>query len=76
MPHIAIKMMPGRNDAQKQRLAEALVRTTMEVIGATEDSLSVTIEDIPRLDWDAKVFVPHIAGQKDKLFKKPGYKQV
>lgn len=76
MPHIAIKMMPGRNDAQKQKLAEALVRTTMEVIGATEDLLSVTIEDIPGPDWDAKVFAPDIAGKKDKLFKKPGYKQV
>lgn len=76
VPHIVIKMMPGRSDAEKQQLSDAIVATVMKSIGATEDSISVAIEDVAGRDWDSKVFEADIRGNKDRLFKKPGYKQV
>lgn len=76
MPHISIKMIEGRDEATKQKIAEALVKTATEVMGVGEDALSVAIEDVPRADWIGQVFLPEIRGNKEHLYKKPGYKDV
>ncbi|MCB2189440.1 MAG: tautomerase family protein [Deltaproteobacteria bacterium] len=73
MPHVSVKMYPGRTPEQKARLAEAMVRDLVEIVGAAEDSISVTIEDVAPEDWVEKVYKPDILPQGDKLFKKPGY---
>ena len=36
MPHIAVKMLQGRTEEQKKRLAAALVRTLTEELGCSD----------------------------------------
>ncbi|WP_108258408.1 tautomerase family protein [Mangrovicoccus ximenensis] len=76
MPHIAIKMIEGRDEALKQKIADAMVRAAVEAMGVAEGDLSVAIEDVPRADWIGQVFLPEIRGKKETLYKLPGYKDV
>lgn len=73
MPHVIIKMYPGRSDAQKQRIADLVTKAIMEGAGSSEPSISVSIEDVPAEQWLETVYKPDIAGRPDILFKKPGY---
>ena len=73
MPHAIIKLAAGRPEALKQRLADAIAQTIMTTLGVDEESVSVSIEDIPMADWTEAVFEPDISGRPDTLYKKPGY---
>jgi 4-oxalocrotonate tautomerase len=73
VPHVAVKMYPGRTPAQKQALAEAITRAVMEVAGSSESSVSVSIEDVAPADWVETVYKPDILARPDLVFKKPGY---
>jgi 4-oxalocrotonate tautomerase len=72
MPHVIVKMFPGRSDAQKVRIAEAITRAVMVEAKCSEDAVSVGIEDVAPGDWDEVVFKPDIEGKAGTLFKKPG----
>jgi 4-oxalocrotonate tautomerase len=74
MPHIIVKLWKGKSEAQKKKLAEELTQTAMSVIGSGKESFSVAIEDIDPNDWKENVYKPFILGQKEKLYKQPGYK--
>jgi 4-oxalocrotonate tautomerase len=76
MPHVVVKLLSGRSEAQKLRIADAIVKTIVDTASCGEDAVSVAIEDIAPGDWDAKVFVPEIAGRAATLYRKPGYKSV
>ncbi len=73
MPHVTVKLYPGRSEQDKARLAEAIVRDIMSIAGSAEDSVSVAIEDVDPQDWVEKVYKPDILGTAGKLYKKPGY---
>ncbi|MCP8937551.1 tautomerase family protein [Alsobacter sp. SYSU M60028] len=73
MPHVIVKLYPGRSDAQKRELSEAIARAVMDSVGSAERSISVSVEDVSPDDWQARVYEPEIAGRPDILFKKPGY---
>lgn len=74
MPHIIIKLWPGKTEEQKSRLAERIVKDAIEILGSNESSLSVAFEEISSEDWAEKVYRPEIAPQMEKLYVKPGYK--
>ena len=73
MPHFEIKLLEGKTEEQKQQLAKELVKAAQKVIGYGEESYSVTIEDVTWEDWRKKVYPNDIMGQKDILYKEPGY---
>lgn len=73
MPHVSVKFFPGRSEAVKQRLADAIAKDVVEIVGCDEASVSVTIEEIPSGTWKEKVYEPDIRAKKDHLYKKPGY---
>ncbi len=73
MPHVIVKLWPGRSEQQKVALAEAIVRDVVDIIGSGEDSISVGIEDIDANDWEEKVYKPDIRDKSEALYKKPGY---
>lgn len=73
MPHIIVKMWPGKSEQQKQRLADAITRNVAEVLGYGEESVSVGIEEVASRDWADQVFNPDIRGKPDTIYKKPGY---
>lgn len=72
MPHIIIKLWPGRSEKQKIDLSKKITELLIDSINVPDSSISVAIEEIPREEWKEKVYDPDIAGKKDLLYKKPG----
>jgi 4-oxalocrotonate tautomerase len=73
MPHVIVKLYPGRSEQQKMRLAEQIVKDVVDIIKCGEESVSVAIEEIKPEDWAEKVYKPDILNTPGKLYKKPGY---
>jgi 4-oxalocrotonate tautomerase len=73
MPHVIVKLWPGKSEAQKARLAEKITRDVMEVLDDGDESASVAIGEIKSSDWAKRVHQPDIKGKWDTLYKKPGY---
>ena len=73
MPHVNVRMYAGRSEAQKAQLAEAMGKVLMQVLGSSERSISVAIEDVAPDEWMGEVYEPEISGKADRLYKKPGY---
>lgn len=51
MPHIAVTMIPGRDDATKKRMAERLQSFLAGELGIDENLVSVSVQDIPMDNW-------------------------
>jgi 4-oxalocrotonate tautomerase len=73
MPHVVVKLWPGKSEQQKARLTEAIVNDVMNVLNYGEESVSVAIEEVKPEDWAEKVYKPDIQNKWEELFKKPGY---
>ncbi|PZP50596.1 MAG: 4-oxalocrotonate tautomerase [Pseudopedobacter saltans] len=73
MPHLAIKLLEGKTEEQKKKLAAELVKTAQSIIGYGDESYSVSIEDFSWDDWQKKVYPEEIMERKEILYKKPGY---
>ncbi len=73
MPHISVKLYPGRSQQQKVRLAEQIVKDVVSLLECGEESVSLAIEEIKPGDWAEKVYKPDILNNSEKLYKKPGY---
>jgi 4-oxalocrotonate tautomerase len=73
MPHVSVKLWPGRSEEEKKRLAAAITEDVVRIIRCGEESVSVAIEEISAADWKKKVYDPEISGKMDRLYKKPGY---
>jgi 4-oxalocrotonate tautomerase len=73
MPHVMVKLWPGKSEQQKVRLAEAIAQDVMTVLNYGEESVSVAIEEVKPEDWAEKVYKPDITDKPDQLYKKPGY---
>ena len=73
MPHVIVKLWPGRSEQEKKQLADAIVKDVVTYARCDESSVSVAIEEISASDWREKVYKPDIIDKADKLYKKPGY---
>ena len=73
MPHVIIRLWPGKSEQQKQRLAKAITRDVTNVLGCDEESVSVAIEEISSSEWAEKVYRPDIVSKPEQIYKKPGY---
>jgi 4-oxalocrotonate tautomerase len=73
MPHVIVKLWPGKSEEQKSRLAEAIAQVVMDVLNYGDESVSIAFEEISAKDWKDKVYKPDILSQPEKLYKKPGY---
>lgn len=73
MPHIIVKLYPGRSEEQKKELAEKIAQDVVAIAKCEEKTVSVAFEEIPPEDWPQKVYKPDILDKSDKLYKKPGY---
>jgi len=73
MPHVIVKLYPGRSEQQKSRLAEEIVKDVIAIADCGAESVSVAIEEIKAEDWPEKVYKPDILNKLEKLYKKPGY---
>jgi len=75
MPHVNVKLWPGKSEQQKTRLAEAITKDVMEILHYGDKSVSVAMEEIKSQDWLEKVYKPEIKSKWDKLYKKSGYNE-
>ena len=73
MPHVIVKLWPGKSAQQKIRLAEEIVKDVMNVLNYGAESVSVAIEEVEPQDWAEKVYKPDILNNSEKLYKTPGY---
>jgi 4-oxalocrotonate tautomerase len=73
MPHVIVKLYPGRTECQKMELTDKIVKAVMETIDAGESCISVSIEEIAKERWETEVYEPDIIKKENTLYKKPGY---
>lgn len=73
MPHVIVKVYPGKTDEEKSRLAAQISAAVMNVFGSPEPAVSVSIEDVEKEVWADTVYKPDILDKPNELFKKPGY---
>ncbi|MGA7522385.1 MAG: tautomerase family protein [Acidobacteriaceae bacterium] len=73
MPHVVVKLWPGKSEEQKSRLAEAITKDVMSILHYGEESVSVALEEVQPGDWTEKVYKRDIQNKWDTLYKKPGY---
>ncbi|MTW19257.1 4-oxalocrotonate tautomerase [Rhodoplanes serenus] len=73
MPHVVVKLWPGKSERQKQRLADEIAASVTRIFGYGADSVSVGIEEIAANDWQDQVYEPDILRKPATLYKKPGY---
>jgi len=72
MPHIGIKMLAGRSEAQKQKAAEAVKNALAQSLGMSDHYITCTIEDFSAEEWQ-KVFKDEVTDKSDKVYVKPQY---
>lgn len=73
MPHVNVRLYAGRSEEDKASLAEAIGQALIQILGSSERSISVVIEDVAPDDWMAEVYDPEITAKADRLYKRPGY---
>lgn len=73
MPHVTVKLWPGKTEKQKQQLADRITNDVMEVLHCGDESVSVAMEEISSSEWADKVYRGEIQNAAHKLYKKPGY---
>lgn len=73
MPHVVVKLWPGKSEQQKNRLALEITDSVMSVLNYGAESVSVAIEEVKPCDWTERVYKPDIQNKWDELYKKPEY---
>ena len=56
MPHVIVKLWPGKSEQQRTRLAEAITKEVMNVLNYGEESVSVAMEEVKPQDWAEQVY--------------------
>ena len=74
MPHIIVKLWPGKSEAQKRQLSDRIVADVMASLGYREESVSVAFEEIDAGDWAEQVYRRDILRPAGRLYKTPGYR--
>lgn len=74
MPHVVVKLWPGRSEELKSKLTDGIVKEVTTVFDCGAEYVSVAFEEIDSNEWAEAVYKPEIEGNWDKLYKKPGYK--
>lgn len=72
MPHIVVKLWPGRDDEIKVNLAKKVANVVAEKLNVDIGDVSVAIEEINRNDWGEKVYKREIKNNPNIYFK-PNY---
>lgn len=73
MPHVNIKLYPGRSKEVKKELANKIAKVVSEVAGTSLGSISVAIEEIEKENWMKDVYEKDIIEKRELLYKEPEY---
>ena len=74
MPHVIVKLWPGKSEEQKRRLADAITKDVTAILNYGDESVSIAMEEVPSDEWRDKVHRPDIVNGAVSLYKKPGYR--
>ena len=66
MPHVVVKLWPGKSEQQK-------LRSVVEILHYAEESISVAMVEVRPREWAEKVYQREIENNLGELYKKPGY---
>lgn len=69
MPHVIVKLYPGRTEELKKILADEITKTVMRVLNSRENAISVGIEDVAPADWPEKVYQFDIVSKAETIYK-------
>jgi 4-oxalocrotonate tautomerase len=72
VPHVIVKLWPGKSDDQKQRLTETITQGVMNTRGYGDEAVSVGFAEVALPEWTTKVYEPDILGKWTTLTKEPG----
>ncbi len=73
MPHVIVKLWPGKSEEQKKQLADRIAKDVMSVLNYGEESVCVAMEEVSADEWAEKVYKPNIVRHPERIYKKPGY---
>ncbi|WP_105618016.1 NUDIX domain-containing protein [Vallitalea okinawensis] len=73
MPHINLKLWPGRSEEMKQEVAQRFTDVLVDTLNVDESSISIAIEEVSLGNWTELVYEEEIRPFKDRLYKQPGY---
>lgn len=73
MPHVIIKIYPGRAEAEKRSMAHSVAAALHETMGYKMGNVSVSVDEIEPSSWMKDVYEPDISGREDTLVKRPEY---
>jgi 4-oxalocrotonate tautomerase len=73
MPHVIVKLWPGKSERQKKKLADEVTKVVMSTLNYGEESVSVGMEEVDPKDRTDTVYTPDILGKPRTIYKKPGY---
>lgn len=71
MPHVIVKLWPGKSEAQKKQLAERITEAVTSVLGYGDEAVSVAMQEVAAQEWATQVYQPDIVECPGKLYKKP-----
>ena len=72
MPHVVVKLWPGRNDEIKTNLAKKIADVVAEDLKVDIGDVSVAFEEVSRSDWGEKVYKREIK-DNEAVYLKPDY---
>ena len=67
MPHVIVKLWPGKSEQQKIRLAKAITKNVTDILHYGDESVSVAMEEVKSGDWVEKVYKPDIQSKWQTL---------
>ena len=72
MPHIVVKLWPGRNDDIKNNLAKKIADVVAEELKVDIGDVSVAFEEVSSSDWGEQVYKKEIKDNSN-VYLKPNY---
>lgn len=72
MPHIVVKLWPGRDDEIKRNLAKKIANVVAEELKVDIGDVSVAIAEINESDWGEQIYKKEIK-DKSNIYVKPDY---
>lgn len=72
MPHIVVKLWPGRNDDIKNNLAKKIADAVAEELKVDIGDVSVAFEEVSSSDWGEQVYKKEIKDNSN-VYLKPNY---
>lgn len=72
MPHVIVKLWPGRNDEIKSNLAEKIANVVVDELKVNIGDVSVAVEEVNQSDWGEQIYKKEIKNNENVYFK-PDY---